>query len=249
MKIWPLAAALFALAAPAFAQAPAPPQQAAPPSAVEAAGKKMLEDLKNGKADIPTRMAVAHDYVRYLTVNHQAAAAVEAGRADATKNAGKGTDADRVALLAALAKRGDNLGRSVAALSALHPGPSETDFVKNLKDLYAQDKGFYDELNRVANLAPGAATPNDAAIFERDTGLVLQIDHALLTVSYMIVLSLADPAGDAKHLRIAKADRDALVTELDSGFGPAPYKLDETNVPSAAAFLRKNLAEDFKVAE
>jgi hypothetical protein len=187
------------------------------------------------------RIGLVQDFIRGLGVSHEI---TEAFKAQSANQNGGGTPLSRPSTL--LSRKAGSLGTSVAALNSIHLEPPDDALVQGLIKLYQQDKSLYEE---VAGISEAVSPPANAANIDRDSVLILQIDHVILNLTPAVFSILVDKQGVAPghmgRLFITKAQRQQLVDQLEMTFGLNPDASDPTGVPAAAIFLKSSLQKDF----
>lgn len=132
------------------------------------------------------------------------------------------------------------------------------DLIPGITNFYQDKIELWQQLIDICSAFVGGPKPNVdytklAAEMPKIRAKLEFIDKALFEATPAIFTTLIDPKpdskGNASHLLITKAERDDLIQQIDTDFGP---KLDEKGANytvSAAWVLKKGLQKDFKCSD
>jgi hypothetical protein len=200
------------------------------------------------------RFALMQDHIRELGVAHGISEDVKAQQA-AARNSGAPPSDGQATYAAVVTRKAQSIETSIATLKAIDLGPPDQRLIQGLIQLYAQDEAFYREVAGIFDFEiknPGSQSPN-AKNMEHDTGMILQIDHAIWNATpvlfSMLVNKQASAAPHKGRLQITRAQREQLIAQIDQAIGPNPDLADPTSVPAAGAYLKSNLQDDYLASD
>jgi hypothetical protein len=150
------------------------------------------------------------------------------------------------------------LGSQINALKQMHLDDPFDNLIPNITGFYQEKIELWQRVIDICSAfvgSPKSDVDYDKLTVEMPKLRARQdfIDKALFEATPAIFLTLVDMKSDSKghtsHLLITKAEREALIKQIDTDFGP---KLDEKGANytvSAAAILKEGLKKDFKSSD
>ena len=150
------------------------------------------------------------------------------------------------------------LGSHISQLKGMRLDDPFSDLIPNIIESYQDKIELWQQMIDICSAFVGGPKPNVdytklAADMPKTRAKLDFIDKALFEATPAIFMTLIDSKpdsnGHASHLIITKAERAALIKQIDTDFGS---KLDEKGANytvSAAWVLKKGLQKDFKCSD
>ena len=150
------------------------------------------------------------------------------------------------------------LTASISALKAMRLKEPFENVLPNTINAYESKIELHDHLIKIAETLLGGPKPGVnfselAAVMPKITATMEYIDESIFQSMVLVFALLIDEKPDSQghmsHLNISKAQRQKLISNIDSYFGQSLNKKDKNWTVSAAALLKAYLQKNYKCTD
>ncbi len=215
----------------------------------------------------PTGVAEQHSHTNKPETSHleffkeyiRELAAVERIRAAAEEENSKSTDDTRFTnAIHASSLFQLELGSQIRMLRGMNLRPPFEDLIPSITTFYERKIELWKRMTEISRafvggLKPGVDYSKLGAEMPQVRAQLEYIDQALFEASPMVFATLIDEKPDSKnhvsHLIVTKAEREKLISDITTDFGPKLDQKDANYTVSAAKVLKDYLLKDFKCSD